>query len=178
MTETLESTEAIAAPSPKRPIGPIVWETILQMENDGRLISRRNLREVTGLSYEQIDECIKRLETSGKVIKAGSGLIEVVPLYPAERVQSLTPLPDGRVKWEMADGADELFTPSEARRHAMLFSGFARQFEDLEMSNKALIRTAELTAEVRELRRRLAAFEAAMRKPEDVAQLPLLEAVS
>lgn len=170
MTETLESIESIEAPQPKRPIGPIVWETILQMENDGRLISRRNLRDVTGLSYEQIDECIKRLETSGKVIKAGGGLIEVVPLYPPERVQSLIPLPDGRVKWEIADGAEEVFTPSEVRRHAMLFAGFARQFEDLEMSNKALIRTAELALEVRQLRREIAA----LKQPKDVAQMELL----
>lgn len=176
MTETLESTEAIAAPTPKRPIGPIVWETILQMENDGRLITRRNLREATGLSYEQIDECIKRLEASDKVIKAGGGLIEVVPQYNAERAQSLTFMPDGHVKWEMADGAEEIFSPPEAYKHGMLFLAFARKYEDMEQSNKALIRTAELTAEVRELRRRLAAFEAAMRKPENVAQLPLLEA--
>lgn len=52
MTETLESIETVEAPQPKRPIGPIIWETILQLENDGRLITRRNLREVTGLSYE------------------------------------------------------------------------------------------------------------------------------
>lgn len=171
MTETLESTEAIAAPSPKRPIGPIVWETILQMENDGRLISRRNLREVTGLSYEQIDECIKRLETSGKVIKAGGGLIEVVPLYPPQRPQSLTTLPDGLVKWEMGDVLVE-FSPTEARDHSILFAGFARQFEELERSNKALMRTAELALAVRQLQREVAA----LKQTKDVAQLPLLEA--
>lgn len=171
MTETLESIESIEAPQPKRPIGPIVWETILQMENDGRMITRRNLREVTGLSYEQIDESIKRLETSGKVIKAGGGIIEVLPLYPPERVQSLTPLPDGRVKWEMGDVYAE-FTPTEADRHAMLFSGFARRFNDLEMSNKALMRTAELALEVRQLRREVAA----LKQPKNEAQMDLLGA--
>lgn len=169
MTETLESIEAIEAPQPKRPIGPIIWETILQLENDGRLITRRNLREVTGLSYEQIDESIKRLETQGKVIKAGGGLIEVVPLYPPERVQSVTPLPDGRVKWEMGDVLVE-FTPTEIDRHAMLFAGFARRFDDLEMSNKALVRTAELAQEVRQLKRELAA----LKQPKDLAQMTLL----
>ncbi|MBV7460619.1 MULTISPECIES: hypothetical protein [unclassified Acidovorax] len=155
MTEALATTDAVGARPPKLPIGAIVWETILQLENDGRLITRRNLREVTGLSYEQIDECVKRLEDKGTVIKAGGGLIEVVPQYPAERAQSLTALPDGRVKWEMADGAEELFTPSEVRRHAMLFAGFARQFEDLEMSNKALVRSAELNDQLRDVRREL-----------------------
>ena len=169
MTETLESIEAIEAPQPKRPIGPIIWETILQMENDGRLITRRNLREVTGLSYEQIDESIKRLEANGKVIKAGGGLIEVVPLYPPERVQSLTPLPDGRVKWEMGDVLVE-FTPTEIDRHAMLMHGFARRFDELEQSNKALLRTAELALEVKQLKRELAA----LKQPKNEAQMTLL----
>jgi hypothetical protein len=169
MTETLDTIETIEAPQPKRPIGPIVWETILQMANDGRLITRRNLREVTGLSYEQIDECVKRLEDGGKVIKAGGGLIEVVPLYPPERVQSLTPLPDGRVKWEMGDVYAE-FTPTEVDRHAMLFAGFARRFDDLEMSNKALMRTAELALEVKQLKREVAA----LKQPKDERQMDLL----
>ena len=169
MTETLESIETVEAPQPKRPIGPIIWETILQLENDGRLITRRNLREVTGLSYEQIDESIKRLESSGKVIKAGGGLIEVVPLYPPERVQSVTPLPDGRVKWEMGDVLVE-FTPTEIDRHAMLFSGFARRFEDLEVSNKALMRVSELALEVKQLKREIAA----LKQPKNDAQMDLL----
>jgi biotin operon repressor len=169
MTETLDTIESTDAPQPKRPIGPIVWETILQLHNDGRLITRRNLREVTGLSYEQIDESIKRLETAGKVIKAGGGLIEVVPLYPAERVQSVTPLPDGRVKWEMGDVLVE-FTPTEIDRHAMLFSGFARRFEDLEVSNKALMRIAELALEVKQLKREVAA----LKQPKDERQMDLL----
>lgn len=151
MNDTLES---IAAPKQRLPIGEIVWETVLQMENDGRLITRRNLREVTGLSYEQIDECIKRLEDKGTVIKAGGGLIEVVPQYPAERAQSLTALPDGIVKWEIGDFCIEL-TPPEMRKHAMMLAGFARQYDDIEGSNKALVRSAELNEQLRDVRREL-----------------------
>lgn len=154
MTEALATTDAVGARSPKLPIGAIVWETILQLENDGRLITRRNLREVTGLSYEQIDECVKRLEDKGTVIKAGSGLIEVVPQYPAERAQSLTALPDGIVKWEIGDFCIEL-TPPEIRKHAMMLAGFARQYDDIEGSNKALVRSAELNDQLRDVRREL-----------------------
>lgn len=154
MTEAIATTDAVAARPPKLPIGAIVWETILQLENDGRLITRRNLREVTGLSYEQIDESIKRLETNGKVIKAGGGLIEVVPLYPAERAQSLTALPDGLMKWEIGDFCIEL-TPPEMRKHAMMLAGFARQYDDIEGSNKALVRNAELNEQLRDVRREL-----------------------
>lgn len=154
MTEALATTDAVGARPPKLPIGAIVWETILQMENDGRLITRRNLREVTGLSYEQIDECVKRLEDKGTVIKAGSGLIEVVPQYPAERAQSLTALPDGIVKWEIGDFCIEL-TPPEIRKHAMMLAGFARQYDDIEGSNKALVRSAELNDQLRDVRREL-----------------------
>ena len=169
MTETLESIETVEAPQPKRPIGPIIWETILQLENDGRLITRRNLREVTGLSYEQIDESIKRLEASDKVIKAGGGLIEVVPVYPPQRAQSLTRLPDGIAMWEIGDTVVHL-TPPEARDTSMLFSGFARQFEELEINNKALLRTAELALEVKQLKREIAA----LKQPKNEAQMSLL----
>lgn len=155
MNDTLEPTDTPAAPKlPKRPIGEIIWETVLQMADDCRLITRRNLREVTGLSYDQIDESIKRLEASGKVIKAGAGLIEVVPLYPAERAQSLTALPDGLMKWEIGDFCIEL-TPPEIRKHAMMLAGFARQFDDIEGSSKALVRNAELNDQLREVRREL-----------------------
>lgn len=149
-----EAPEILDKPQPRRPIGNIVWETILQLENDGRLITRRNLREATGLSYEQIDESIKRLETNGKVIKAGGGLIEVIPLYPAERAQSLTALPDGLMKWEIGDFCIEL-TPPELRKHAMMLAGFARQYDDIEGSNRALVRNAELNDQLRDVRKEL-----------------------
>lgn len=153
----------------KATTGQIIWETIVGLTNDERSITRQVLRDVTGLSYEVIDDHIKKLENSGRIIKVGKGLIEVVPLYPPERVQSFTPLPNGKVKWEMGDILVE-FTPPEARRHAMMFTGFARQFEDIEQSNKALIRTAELADRIRDLERTIAA----LRKPRDDGQMELL----
>lgn len=139
---------------PKRPVGAIIWETVVGLANDERSITRRVLQDATGLSYEVIDDHIKRLETAGKVIKAGKGLIEIVPIYPPERPQSLTAMPSGIVKWEIGDSCVEL-TPPEMRRHAMMAVGFARQFEDIEASNKALIRNAELNDELRDVRREL-----------------------
>ena len=149
--------------------GEIVWETILDLANDERSITRQVLRDVTNLSYEIIDDHIKKLENKGKVVKVGKGMIEVVVKYPPERVQSLTPLPSGKVKWEMGDILVE-FTPTEVRRHSMMFAGFARQFEDLELSNKALIRTAELADRIRELERTIAA----LKQPKNEAQMDLL----
>ncbi|MGN8004358.1 hypothetical protein ACTJKQ_14340 [Acidovorax sp. 22279] len=161
----------MSANEEKATTGQIIWETIVGLTNDERDISRQVLRDATGLSYEVIDDHIKRLETAGKVFKVGKGLIKVVPLYPPERAQSLTALPDGRVKFEIGDEYLVL-TPPEARRHGLLFTGFARTFEDIEGSNKALIRTAELADEVRQLRREIAA----LKKPKNDAQFDLLEA--
>lgn len=152
----------------KATTGQIIWETIVGLTNDERDISRQVLRDATGLSYDVIDDHIKRLETAGKVFKVGKGLIKVMPLYPPERAQSVTALPDGRVKFEIGDEYLVL-TPPEARRHGMLFTGFARAFEDIEGSNKALIRTAELAYEVRQLRRELEA----RKKPKNDAQMEL-----
>ena len=47
---------------------------------------------------------------------------------------------------------------------------FARRFDDLEMSNKALVRTAELALEVRQLKREIAA----LKQQKDEAQMSLL----
>nr|WP_296015943.1 hypothetical protein [uncultured Acidovorax sp.] len=52
----------------------------------------------------------------------------------------------------------------------MMFTGFARRFEDLELSNTALIRTAELADRIRELERTVAA----LRKPRDDGQMDLI----
>lgn len=128
----------------KRPTGQIIWETIVALSNEERTITRHVLRDVTGLAFPLIDDHVERLVTRGKILKAGQGLIEVVPLYPPERPQSLTVLPSGLVKFEIGDQYLEL-TPPEARRHGLLFAGFARQFEDVSGSNQALIRTGELT---------------------------------
>ncbi|KJA11303.1 hypothetical protein RP29_06145 [Acidovorax temperans] len=128
----------------KRPTGQIIWETMVGLANEERSITRQVLRDVTGLSFTIIDDHVERLVTRGKIVKAGKGLIQVVPLYPTERPQSLTVLPSGLVKFEIGDQYIEL-TPPEARRHALLFAGFARQFEEISGSNKALIRTGELS---------------------------------
>lgn len=141
----------------KRPVGEIIWETVVGLANEERSITRRVLQDATGLSYEVIDDHIKRLETAGKVVKAGKGLIEVVPIYPPERPQSLTAMPSGIVKWEIGDSCVEL-TPPEMRRHAMMAIGFARQFEDIEGSNRALIRSGELTEQIVDIRRELTAL--------------------
>jgi hypothetical protein len=154
----------------KATTGQIIWETIIGLTNDERDITRQVLRDITGLSYDLIDDHIKRLETAGKVFKVGKGLIKVVPLYPPERAQSVTALPDGRVKFEIGDDYLVL-TPPEARRHGLLFTGFARTFEDIEASNKALIRTIELNDRIRELERTVAA----LKQPKNEAQLDLLK---
>ena len=120
----------------KRPVGEIIWETVVGLANDERSISRRVLRDVTGLSYELIDDHIKRLETAGKVIKAGKGLIEVVPIYPPERPQSFTAMPSGIVKWEIGDICVEL-TPPEMRRHAMM-ANFGWHLEGTDRDGKFL----------------------------------------
>lgn len=156
-------------PEEKATTGQIVWETIIGLTNEERDITRQVLRDVTGLAYELLDDHIKRLETAGKVFKVGKGLIRIVPLYPPERAQSVTALPDGRVKFEIGDDYLVL-TPPEARRHGILFTGFARAFEDIEASNKALIRTVELTDRIRELERTIAA----LKKPRDDGQMDLL----
>ena len=157
----------------KATTGQIIWETIVGLTNDERSITRQILRDVTGLSYEVIDDHIKKLENNRKVVKVGKGLIEIVPIYPPERPQSITLLPSGIVKWEIGDVLVEM-TPPEADKHGMLFQGFARRFEDIANSNKALIRTAELADEVRSLRREIAA----LKQPKDDAQMDLLGGVA
>ena len=142
----------------KRPTGQIIWETVVGLSNEDRVITRQVLRDVTGLPLSIIDDHVERLVTYGKVVKAGKGMIQVVPLYPSERPQSITVLPSGLVKFEIGDQYIEL-TPPEARRHGLLFAGFARQLDEINDSNKALIRTGELTNWVGQLQQEMQAIK-------------------
>ena len=56
--------------------------------------------------------------------------------------------------FEIGDQYIEL-TPPEARRHGLLFAGFARQLDEINDSNKALIRTGELTNWVGQLQQEM-----------------------
>lgn len=158
-----------AAPEEKRATGTIVWEAIIDLTNDERSISRQILRDATGLSLTWIDDHVNRLETAGKIIKVGKGLIELVHEFPPARHASITELTNGAVKLELGDAYLEL-APKEARTLGRLLAGHARQFEDIEGSNKALIRTAELADRIRDLERQVVA----LKRVKDDAQLDLL----
>ena len=63
---------------PRTASGTLIWEAMVDLANDERSISRQILRDTTGLTMTVIDDHIARLETIGKIIKVGKGLVEIV----------------------------------------------------------------------------------------------------
>ena len=155
---------------PRSASATLIWETMVDLTNDERSISRQILRAATGLTITVIDDHIARLETIGKIIKVGKGLVEIVREFEKARTPSVTELDSGIVKLEIGDYCLDL-VPKEARTVARMLSGYARQFEDIEGSNRALIRTAELADRVRAMEKIIKGLKA----PKDDAQMDLLE---
>lgn len=128
----------------------LVWDAVLSLAAEERSISRQVLRDVTGLALSIIDDHVERLIQRDKLRKVGKGLLEVVQRFRESRPFCLIDLPNGELKVEIGDDLLEL-TPNEAMRLGRSLMGRARALDDLEDSNKALIRVSELAYRVRQL---------------------------
>lgn len=149
----------------------IIWEAITELTNAGRLISRQVLRDLTGLKITIIDDHVERLDENGKIRRIGSGLIEVVEVYPPARAISVTETESGWVTAEMGDLVWQM-QPKEARKLARLLMGYSTQLEELEGSHSALLRTTELANQVRELRTQITRMQRSA-QAQNQQQMPL-----
>lgn len=138
----------------------IIWDAITELSNAERCISRQVLRDITGLKITIIDDHVERLDANNKIRRVGGGILEVVEVYPPARPISVTELTNGWVNTEIGDTV-LLLQPIEARKYARLLAGYNVQLDEIDRSNHALYRTAELANQVRELRAEIAALKRA-----------------
>ena len=148
--------------------GQQVWDTIVDLSNQERHITRKVLCDATGLKAQIVDDHVERLVLHGKLRRLGYGVLEVVEQFPEPRVISKTVLPDGRVRLEIDDIMLTL-TPKEARTVAGLFGAELNTLLEIESSSHFLARMAELANQVQDLRRTVTALRSGSGHPDQLS---------
>jgi hypothetical protein len=127
----------------------LVYQTIVDLHNAGRVATRSVVKDLTGLNYGVVDDHVKRMLEDGRLRRVVAGVFEPVEEMPSARAVSLTRLPNGMAKIEIGDHVIDV-VPSEERQLASMLAGRAVEMSGLQNAR-------ELTDNVTELRRLLTA---------------------
>lgn len=147
----------------RRGIGELVFQTILDLHNAGRIATRSVVKEMTGQSYSVIDDHVKRMLEDGRLRRVVPGVFEPVEELPPAQAISLTVLPSGMAKLEVGDVCLDL-NPVDCRRIGVLFRGSAEEMAGLQNAR-------ELTDSVAELRRLHSAAAAREKERDEVIRV-------
>jgi len=111
---------------PRSQSGPTILQTIIDLHNSNRQATRQVLVEETGLSYDIVDDHVKRMSEQGKIRRVLPGVFEPIDQVE-DRAVSVTHMPKGTAKLEIGDLCVEL-TSRELRMVAMAVGGAALLF--------------------------------------------------
>lgn len=171
-TTTHNTTPVTAAPLELAPSGEPkkerfanshrIWQAALELRNSNRRINRRALADITGLKPGIVDDHVDRFIERDQIRRAGNGELELVEQFPASRPISKTTLSNGLVKLEVGSDMLEL-TPDEARALARDFAGHLHELAEVDAANRAVVLSHELSRELKEARRRIAALEGVLK---------------
>ncbi len=137
----------------------LVLEAVQDLHNQEQIVTRETLAELTGLKLTVIDDRLGTLTDDGMLLRVQRGVYVPAVQHPAARPMSKTVMPDGMVKIEIGDEVLTL-TPREDRALANLMAGAAAQAAAIETGRNAALLAAELSEEVKQLRRKVSALEA------------------
>lgn len=129
----------------------IIWDAIVDLNNQEQVITREVLREHTGLPLTTIDEHVKKFVDDEEILRrVRSGVFQPVNRPPPARAVSATYLPDGMVKVEVGDALLELW-PREARLLGMALNGHSQQYSLIQSGHEVGTVNAELAAQMKRL---------------------------
>ena len=121
---TPEALHPVFMPKPRREqrrdVSPLIYQTIVDLQQAGRQASRQVLMEELDLKYTQIDDVVKRLVDDGKLRRVANGVFEPIIEYPEMSAISHTWLPDGMIKIEIGDFMVTLAPPQQRALARML----------------------------------------------------------
>ncbi|MDR6453908.1 hypothetical protein [Variovorax paradoxus] len=137
----------------------LVLEAVQDLHAQEQIVTRETLAELTGLKLSVIDDRLGTLADDGAILRVQRGVYVPAPRHPPARPMSKTVMPDGMVKIEIGDEVLTL-TPREDRALANLMAGAAAQAAAIETGRNAAILAAELSEEVKRLRRQVSSLEA------------------
>lgn len=148
-------------PTPqRRNVGELVYQTILDLHNAGRIATRNVVKEMTGQSYSVVDDHVKRMLEDGRLRRVAPGVFEPIEEMPESRAIFVGRLPSGMWKLDIGDFCVDL-TPSEARALASMLVGTANEMSSLQNAR-------ELADGLAELRRHQVAAAAREKDRDDV----------
>jgi len=134
-----------------------VWDSIVDLHNSGRSVTRKSIADLSGLKLHIVDDHVDRLVSKDQLRRLGAGLLELVEQFGEPRPISKTVLPNGVVKLEIGPMYLEL-TPKESMVLSGLFKSELFTMAEIESGNRALIRMSELTNRITELQRQVKAL--------------------
>lgn len=131
-----------------RPKADFVFQTICDLAEIHKAANRARISQITGLTLTQLDDILKRLKNEGRIMSIAPGLFEPVPQMPPDRAITITQLPDGLVKIEVADGPMLELTPREARIVGRFLAGAAQELQHVDHTRHMAAQISRLTAQV------------------------------
>ena len=112
-----------------------VWSTIMELHNQGQIVTRQRVQELSKLTFHVVDGHITNLiEREGLLRRVMNGVFEPVVTFVETRVITVTDLPDGMTKLEIGDEVIQL-TPNEVRMLAKRLQGDAQTASNLQMQH-------------------------------------------
>lgn len=142
-------------PQQRPTTGQIIWETMQSLRDDGQIISRQRLMELTGLTFTKIDDHVSRWVDDGRLRRVVDGVFELVDSLPEPRAVSVTDLHDGQTLIEVGDQQMRLW-PTEIRALGLRLVGSAMQFAQLQTQHDMGYVVADLTVRLRSMANELA----------------------
>ena len=125
-----------------------------------QLVTREALSQILDLPPVVVDDRIGTLINAGMVVRIRRGVYAPKEQHAAARVISKTLLPDGTVKIDIGDEVLTL-TPKEDRMLAAIQAGVVLQAASIEAGHNSAIIAADLSLQVKTLRRELSALRKA-----------------
>jgi hypothetical protein len=148
-----------------------VLEAVQELHALEQLVTREALAQLLDLPPVVIDDRIGTLINSGIVTRVRRGIYAPAEQHAAARVISKTLLPCGTVKIDIGDEVLTL-TPKEDRMLAAIQAGVVLQTASIEAGHHSALIAADLSLQVKTLRRELNALKRAGAKAS--AQMELM----
>lgn len=150
-----------------------VLEAVQELHALEQIVTREALIELLDLPATTIDDRIGTLVNAGLVLRVRRGIYAPAEVHAAARVISKTILPDGTVKIDIGDDVITL-TPKEDRMLAAMLAGVVMQAVGIEQGRNSAMIAADLSLQVKTLRRELCAMRSALRGKSGEQQLGLV----
>lgn len=151
--EETSSTPSEPMPEAARTTRQIICDAIQGLHQQGQVITREVLRDLTGLRLTIIDDHISRMiDVEGTLRRVRAGVFLPVIAMPEPRAVSVTDLPDGTSVIEIGEVVAHVY-PHERRALANRLAGDAVQLSNIQAGHDYNILLNEVVRDLRKLKR-------------------------